>query len=392
MLSSRFTRAIDFYMLFLIIAMAIISCLFIFTASQSGQYEGNFVTKQILFYILGFVFMFVIALLDSEQLKKISWLIYGLTFASILFLIIAPYSIARPINGAKAWYQLPFIGSFQPSEFMKISFIIVVSNIIDTHNKNYNLHTTKLDLLLIAKIAIVTLPPAVVVLRQPDTGMVMLYLAMLVPMIYLSGINKILASLVTVLPIFIISILTFVYFRFHDFFERQILGSLLPHQRERIEGWLNPFEYPNQGYQTKQGILAIGSGELSGKGWGQGQVYIPEKHTDFIFAAIGEETGFIGASIVIGIFFLILYRIISISLNSREQFGALVCTGIVGVLSFQIFQNIGMTIGLLPVTGVTLPFLSYGGSSLLSNMMLLGLAQGVMSNYKGYMFSQETDY
>lgn len=391
-MSSQRLRTIDFQMVILIILMAIISCVFIYSAAKSGQYKENFAEKQIIFYILGFVMMFITTYFDSDQLKKISWLIYGVIFASILFLIIAPYNIARPINGAKAWYQLPLIGSFQPSEYMKIAFIIVVSNVIDKHNKKYNKHTIKLDMLLLSKIAAVTIPPTLIVLIQPDTGMVMLYLAIIVPMIYMSGINRVLASLITVLPITVISLLVFIYFRFNEFFQTKLLGLLLPHQRDRILGWLDPFQYTNQGYQTKQGILAIGSGQLIGKGWGQGLVYIPEKHTDFIFSAIGEETGFVGCSIVICLFFILIYRIISIALSSKVQFGAYICAGVVGVLSFQIFQNIGMTIGLLPVTGVTLPFLSYGGSSLLSNMILLGLVQGVMANYKNFMFSKQIDY
>ncbi|MEH7080929.1 FtsW/RodA/SpoVE family cell cycle protein, partial [Bacillus velezensis] len=317
-------RYFDVKIILLVILLSIISCAFVYSASNSGQYKENFVEKQIIFYVIGFILMFISTTFDSEQLKKLSWISYVVIFASIIFLLFAPESIARRINGAKAWYQLPLIGSFQPSEYMKICFILVVSNIIDKHNKKHQEHTLRLDLLLIGKIAIVVVPPSVFVLRQPDTGMIMLYFAIIVPMIYMSGINKILASLITVLPISIISTIVFIYFRFNEFFINNILGLLMPHQRQRIFGWLDPFQYTDEGYQTKQGILAIGSGQLRGKGWGQGHVYIPEKHTDFIFAAIGEDTGFIGCSIVIGIFFVLIYRIVTIALSSSEHFGLLV--------------------------------------------------------------------
>jgi cell division protein FtsW (lipid II flippase) len=381
-------RQINIYLLLL----ALISCLFIYSSSTNfGQYGDAFIVKQITFYCIGFVIMYAVSRLDFEQLKKISWPFYGVIVFLLIALIFAPESIARPINEAKSWYHIKFIGTFQPSEFFKFALLLVVAKLIESHNKKGQVQTYFTDLWLLTKIAIISIPPMLIVYKQPDTGMLMLYMAMLIPMIYFSGIKKQLLAVITIIPTVLISTIIIIYFWFNQFFTDKILTSLSPHQISRINGWLHPFEYSDSAYQTKLGLLAIGSGLLSGKGYLQNNVYVPEKHTDFIFSTIAEETGFIGASIVIVLFFLLLYRMVFHALHAKKQFTFLITAGIIGLLTFQIFQNIGMTIGLLPVTGVTLPFLSYGGSSLLSNMMLIGLIHAIKMSYSGYMFKNTNE-
>lgn len=242
---------------------------------------------------------------------------------------------------------------------------------------------------LLFKIGIITIPPMLIVYEQPDTGMLMLYLALIIPMIYFSNLNKKLLLTLTLIPVTIISIIVVMYVHFNSFYTENVLGQLSPHQISRINGWLQPFEYGDSAYQTRQGILSIGSGELAGKGYLQNEVYVPEKHTDFIFSTIAEEMGFIGGALVIFIYFLLLHRIVILVLHAKTNFSYVTGAGIIGLLTFQIFQNIGMTMGILPVTGVTLPFLSYGGSSLLSNMMLIGLVLSIKKSYEGYMFKSE---
>lgn len=381
---------LDHQIVIYIILLCIISCFFIYSSSlRSGQYNGaiNFVYKQIFYYIIGFVAMILISKLDLEQLKTFALFIYIVIFILLIGLIFAPESIARPINDAKAWYQVPFIGSFQPSEFLKFSFLILTSWIIVTHNKKYNdVHKIKTDFILFGKIALLTLPPMLLVYIQPDTGMIMLYMAMLFPMLFFSGIQKKILLFILSVPTSIVSIIVFCYIFFNKFYQDKILGSLSPHQISRINGWLDPFQYSDSAYQTKQGLLAIGSGQIYGKGYMHNNVYIPEKHTDFIFSNIAEETGFIGASIVLIILFLLILRFVQISLNTNTQITILLTSGIVSLFTFQVFQNVGMTMGLLPVTGVTLPFLSYGGSSLLSNMLLIGVMISIKNSYTGLMF------
>lgn len=242
------------------------------------------------------------------------------------------------------------------------------------------------------KIIGITLPPILIVYKQPDTGMIMLYAALLSAIVLFSGIHKSILLVLTAIPSIIITALIIIYINFQDFFNQQILERLSSHQISRINGWLKPFEYGDSAFQTKKGILAIGSGLTTGKGYLGNNVYIPEKHTDFIFAAIAEELGFLGGSAVVILFFLLIYRIVVITINADQHLSTLMGVGIVGLLAFQIFQNIGMTMGLLPVTGVTLPFLSYGGSSLLSNFLLLGIVLVIKNSYEGYMFKSNVEY
>lgn len=182
------------------------------------------------------------------------------------------------------------------------------------------------------------------------------------------------------------STLIFLFLQYPSIIFDKLIPLLKPHQQSRILGWLAPFDYADQGYQTQQSILAVGSGGMNGKGLGYGNVYIPEKHTDFIFATIAEEGGFLIAAFIVLMFLLLIYRTILIGYAADNLFGTLLCAGAIGILTLQIFQNIGMIVGLMPVKGIALPFLSYGGSSLFSNMMLMGLILSVRKTYKSICF------
>ncbi len=333
--------------------------------------------------------MFAVARIDSDQLLKLAWPLYIIGFASILLLKVMPSSIAPTILGAKRWYSIPFLGSIQPSEFFKIFLLILVASLVIKHNNMYFEHTMQSDFLLIGKVILVTLPPSIVVYRQPDTGMVFLYAAGVATILLLSGIQTKLILWLTALPVTIGGALVYIYLQYPYIIFQKLVPLLKPHQQERILGWLAPSQFSDQGYQTAQSLLAAGSGGLVGKGIGNGTVYIPEKHTDFIFATVAEEGGFILASIVICIFLLLIYRIITIAHASDTPFGVYICAGSAVMLSLQIFQNIGMIVGLMPVKGISLPFLTYGGSSLFSNMILIGIYLSIRKSYKKYMFSAD---
>ncbi|WP_107924458.1 FtsW/RodA/SpoVE family cell cycle protein [Lysinibacillus parviboronicapiens] len=368
--------------------LGVISCLFVHSGSVVfEQYTSSFIIKQSIFYLIGFSMMFGVAMLDIEQLKKIGWPFYGLMVLLTVGLIVAPESIARTVNEAKSWYQIPFLGSLQPSEFLKFAFLIVVGKVIVAHQEKHVRPSYLTDLALLLKIALIVIPPTLVVYKQPDTGMVMLYMAMILPMIFFSGIHTKLLVAFTTIPVVIVSTVVILYVQFNDFFTEKLLGKLSGHQVSRIYGWLQPYEYPDSSFQVRQGFLAIGSGEFTGKGYLNNDVYVPEKHTDFIFSAIAEEFGFAGGAFVIMLLFFVIYRIVLITVQAKDPFMALMGAGISSLLAFQITQNIGMTLGLLPVTGVTLPFLSYGGSSLLSNFMLMGIVMVIHKSYNGYIFT-----
>ncbi|MGE7998652.1 FtsW/RodA/SpoVE family cell cycle protein [Lysinibacillus sp. NPDC093190] len=367
--------------------LGIISCLFVHSSSTVfEQYTSSFIIKQFFYYLIGFLVMYGVATLDIEQLKKIGWPFYWVMVLLTFALFISPESIARTVNEAKRWYQIPVLGSFQPSEFLKFALLIVVSKIIVAHREKYVRPTFLTDMRLLFIIAVITLPPTLAVYKQPDTGMAMIYMSMIIPMIFFSGIQKKLLIIFTAIPVSILSVVAILYVKFNEFFTDKILNKLSGHQISRIYGWLQPNEHPDSSYQTRQGFSAIGSGQFTGKGYMNNNVYVVEKHTDFIFANIAEEVGFIGAAFVITLLFFVIYRIVLITVEAKDPFMTLMGAGISSLLAFQITQNIGMTIGLLPVTGMTLPFLSYGGSSLISNFMLMGIVMIIYNSYSGYMF------
>jgi len=367
--------------------LGIISCLFVHSSSTVfEQYTSSFIIKQLFYYLLGFFILYGVATLDIEQLKKVSWPFYWAMVLLTFGLFIAPESIARTVNEAKRWYHIPVLGSIQPSEFLKLAFLIVVSKVIVAHREKYVRPTFLTDMRLLLIIAVITLPPTLAVYKQPDTGMVMLYMSMIVPMLFFSGIQRKLLIIFTAIPVSILSVMVILYVKFNDFFTDKILNKLSGHQISRIYGWLQPNEYPDSSFQTRQGFSAIGSGQFTGKGYMNNDVYVVEKHTDFIFANIAEELGFVGGAFVIVLLFFVIYRIVLITVEAKDPFMTLMGAGIASLLAFQITQNIGMTIGLLPVTGMTLPFLSYGGSSLISNFMLMGIVMIIYNSYSGYMF------
>ncbi|NKW87582.1 FtsW/RodA/SpoVE family cell cycle protein [Bacillus cereus] len=384
-----FLKGLDVTLILILCILCITSITAIYSSQQTGQYgESNFAMKQGLNYIIGFALLLLVAYLDVDQLQKLSWPLYIIGFVSLILLNRLPVSNFTPERlGAKRWFIFPGIGQIQPSEFFKIALLLLVASLAVKHNAQYLVRTFQTDLILVGKIILVSIPPVVIVYKQPDTGMVFLYAASIACILFMSGIQKKLIAICTAIPVTILSALIFIYFRYPDIIFNKLIPLLKPHQQSRILGWLDPFGHTDQGYQTQQSLLAVGSGGVEGKGFGYGNVYIPEKHTDFIFATIAEEGGFIIAACVVFVFLLLIYRISLIAYSASDLFGTLICVGTIGVLALQTFQNIGMIIGLMPVKGIALPFLSYGGSSLFSNMIMMGLVLSVRKNYKKYMFS-----
>ncbi|HFK1707273.1 TPA: FtsW/RodA/SpoVE family cell cycle protein [Bacillus mycoides] len=376
---------IDYILIFILFAIGIVSCFAIASAQASLPpflQNVNFVLKQIQWYAIGFIAIGVIMVIDFDRYKQIAWYLYS--FALILLIgleLQVPGAVT--IKGATAWYRLPGIGNFQPSEIMKLFLIIVVGRIIANHNEKYLFRTTREDFILLLKIFAASLPPLLLIAKEPDLGNTMVISVMLATMVLVSGIRwRFILGLTS--GIFAIgSTLTYIYFTHTEFFKEHILKE---YQLNRFYGWLAPYEYDAQGYQLRQAFLATGSGEMQGKGWENRQVYFPEPHTDFIFTNIAEQFGFLGASVIISFFFLLIYRMIHIALESNEPFGSYICAGTIGMFTFQVFQNIGMTIGLLPITGITLPLMSYGGSSLLTYMVAIGFILNVRSRTKIFMF------
>ncbi|WP_066065741.1 FtsW/RodA/SpoVE family cell cycle protein [Neobacillus soli] len=379
------TSKLDYSLVLILLLLFLASCLAIYSAQQSGQYDRNFLVYQIGWYVVGCVIIGVVMTLDSDQLRKITWYTYGFGIFLLGFLIVAPESIAPVINGAKNWFVLPKIGSIQPSEFMKIFIILGLAWVIDKHHQKNLVKTIQSDLWLLVKMGMVTMFPLLLIVKQ-DLGTALVFLAILVGMIFISGISwKLLVPMFSVGIALIGTVFYFVLWN-PDFLAKYF--GVGDYQLRRIYSWLDPYSYQGtDAYQLTKSLLAIGSGQTGGKGLGNREVYLPESQTDFIFSVIGEEYGFIGASILISIFFLLIYHITKVGMETKNNFYTYICVGVISMITFHVFQNIGMTIGVLPITGIPLPFISYGGSALMGNMMGLGLIFSIRYHYKKYMFS-----
>lgn len=374
----------DVNMWFLLFLFGVFSCLAIFTAQEMAQYEDNFMVRQAVFFLLAFAITFIVQHIDFEYYLKMSWVLYGFGLFLLVVLFFAPDNIAPTINGAKRWFTLPIIGNFQPSELMKIFNILVLSTIIYNHNRMYQEHTIQSDWKLVGKMAMVVIPPILLLTRQPDMGMIMMTGAIFASLLIVSGITYKILTLLFGIPILGMALFLFAFFRFPGVVETVLFANLSDYQVSRFYGWLNPFEYVDEGFQVARAISLIGTGGLTGN---NENIYLPEAHTDFIFAVISHNAGFLGGAMLLILYFVLLYLIIMIAFRCHHTYGTLICVGIVGMLAFQVFQNIGMNVGFLPVTGFTLPFVSYGGSSLVTTMLAVGIALSVRFHTKQFMFS-----
>jgi len=380
----------DWTLAFILFLFCIVSLISIYSAQTSGQYETNFVFDQLKWYIVGAVIISGALFFDPDQYKKLSWIFYGFGVFLLFVLMISPHCktcIAPERNGAHSWFILP-IGSIQPSEFMKVFLIMAISRLISDHNQKNQVKTLQSDFWLLVKIGLTAMVPLALIMEQPDLGTALVIMAITAGMILVSGISwKIILptfSFVALLGVGIIGIMLY----FPDFLKDHID----PYQYGRIYAWLDPYSYASgEGLHLISSLQAIGSGEIFGKGFMGKEVYVMERHTDFIFSLIAEEYGFIGASVVISLFFLLVYHLIKISLETNSQFNSYICAGIISMTAFHVFQNIGMTIQVLPITGIPLPFLSYGGSSLMGNMLAMGLVFSIRFYHKNYMFEADTD-
>lgn len=388
-----FADRFDWTLAFILLLLFIVSLFAISSAQTSGQYPINFIPRQAFWYIVGAAIIGFTMFFEPEQYKKMSWILYGIGIFVLIALLLAPGGdgqIAESRGGAKSWFHLPGIGSIQPSEFMKTFFILTMARMISKHHENFVLKTLKTDLFLLGKIIATALVPLLFIMQQPDLGTSLVFLAITAAMIIVGGVTWKL-----ILPIFagtavVGGSLLWMAVYMQDFLSDQF--GFKPYQFARIYSWIDPKSYASaEGYNLLNAMSAIGSGEITGKGYQGREVYVPENHTDFIFTVIGEEYGFIGASIVVSLFFLLIYHLTKITLQLKDPFSTYVCAGIIAMITFHVFQNIGMTIQLLPITGIPLPFISYGGSSLMGNMLALGLVFSMKFHHRTYMFGSSED-
>jgi len=380
---------LDYTLIFIVFLLFCASLIAIHSAPLTPDLEGShFVLRQFMWYVIGTVVAFGVFILDYERLKALSWIFYAIFLVLLLGLMAAKHGIPVPFahksHGAFSWYQLPAVGQIQPSEFMKIVLILLIGRLIVEHQEKWIEKTVKDDFRLLGKIFLVSLPPLGLVLLQPDLGTALVLMAIIASMILVSGIRwRIIFGLLAA------GILGIVLLVLDYFYTKLVVNIVLAeHQLERFYGWLDPYKHSNnEGFQLINSLNAVGSGKLYGVGPGNQNISLPESYNDFVFSVICNAFGFVGASLLIALFFLLIYRIIYSAIKTHDPYGAYLCTGITGMLTFTIFQNIGMTIQVMPITGIPLPFISYGGSSLLSNMIAIGIVLSVQAQTRKYMFS-----
>ena len=389
-LKKKRAERIDWALTLILFLFFLVSCVSIYSGQASGQYgDTNFLLQQIFWYMVGAVIIGVVMYFDSDQLKKLTWFLYGFGILLLLILAVAPETALTPkINGAQSWFQLP-IGSIQPSEFMKVFLILALSRTVQDHNEKVLNKTIKTDYRLLFKIGLVTGLPIGLIMLQPDLGTSLVMLAIMTGVIFVSGISWKIILAIYGLGVTLASVILYFVIWAPQILEKYL--HVKSYQFDRIYAWLDP-ENNAAGYHLSNSLKAIGSGQLSGKGFGERKVYIPESHTDFIFSVIGEEYGFLGGSIVIGLFFLLIYHLTKTALETTDPFNTYICVGIISLITFHVFQNIGMTIQVLPITGIPLPFISYGGSSLMGNMFAMGLVYSIHYHHRNYMFSSNRSY
>lgn len=381
------------------------------TAIFSSTYNhptmsGNF-NRQIVFGVLAFIVFFVTYSIPAITFRMIAIP----TYLFSLILLIVVLVIGRKTSGARSWLDIGPVG-FQPSEFAKLGTILVLALFLS--RKNTDIDSFK-DILYSLGIGFI---PIALILLEPDMGTSMVFMGLILIMIFWKGIS--LFGLFTVLsPGFVAISALFGFYYFlgalvlilvllflfkkdiffsgsifalnlaSGFFADYLYNALSPHQQKRIQSFIDPNSDPlGAGYNTIQAKVAIGSGGLFGKGFMQGNQtqlqYIPEQWTDFIYCVIGEEFGFIGSMIVLILFLYMFLRILKIASSTKDEFLSLAIIGILSVYIVHFLINIGMVVGILPVIGIPLPFVSYGGSSLLVNMFMLGLIANVYRNRKNY--------
>lgn len=344
---------------------AIISLISIYSASMYlSKTLGNLVLKQAMWYAVGILFIFIIYKLKISFFIKISPYIYLFNVILLLGLLF----VGPVINGSRCWYIIEGIGSFQPSEFMKISLVLIEAYIIDKFSSKEK--NTKNEFKLIALIFIVFLIPSILTFLEPDTGAVIIYFIITLLMLFISGIR--LRWFITGISTLIIIVASFLAFFFlkQDMFIK-IFGSDFFYRIDRVINWQN-----GSGMQLENSLAAIGSSGILGHGFNKTPLYFPEAGTDFIFSVYASNFGLIGSCIFILLVMLFDIHLIKVGMNSKNVYKYII-SGILGIFIYQQIQNISMTLGLLPITGITLPFISYGGSSLLSYMILIGFVMSI---------------
>lgn len=363
-------KRFDFVLFFTTIILCVYGFIIINSATMS-KLSGSepFLKTQIVAFTLGMIALFVLVIIDYDIYGTFYIPIYGISVALLIYVLINPVS-ASEWGDVRSWIAIGPV-TFQPSEIAKFGVIISVSKYIEINKDDLN------NPIVLIKVLVFAFFPIALILMQPDLGTALVFIFFIIVMIFVAGIDRkyIIAVLLIGLILLIIGLVSFYY----------IMQDYTPNKDYRLDR-IVAFFYPeidpeDTGYQVIQSKTAIGSGMIYGRGLYEGVQnqlgYLPTKETDFIFAVIGEELGLLGGLFLLSLYAILLYRLIRIAKNASNLFGSLIATGIAAMFFFHIFENIGMTMGLMPVTGIPLPFISYGGTFMLLNMVSIGITLSV---------------
>lgn len=326
--------------------------------------------RQIIFAVIGLFAMFGFSLIDYRALRSLWWVFY---LVSVLLLVIVDL-FGQVSGGAMRWINLGFF-QLQPSEVAKMALIIALAAF-------FSARVGKLRLRDYIRSVVLFIIPFLLILKEPDLGTGMIVALIYFVLVFYARPNRIQFFTLIMLVVLFVSTFILATFNIGPF------GKIIqPYQRNRIETFMDPGKDPyGQGYNVRQAQITLGSGGLFGRGLGQGSQsqlkFLPKPHTDFIFAGVGEALGFVGSAIVILLFGIFVYRILTVAAYSQDNFGMLVAAGTAAMFLFQVAINIGMNLGLTPVTGIPLPFLSSGGTSMVVSFAMLGIVQSIYLRYR----------
>ena len=354
-------RRLDWILLVTVLALSLVGTLLVWSATR-GADPRTFFVKQMLAIVVGLILVLATSALDYRKLRSWAPALYVL---SLLGLIAALTPLGTAVNGSKSWITLPAGYQVEPSEFAKLAVILMSAKFLSDARRSGVRPRLRAVALTVGFAAV----PLVLILKEPDLGVAVLILVVLAGLIALSGIRLYwLAGFAAAGALLVLAVLK--------------LHLLKAYQLSRLTAFAHPEANPQgSGYSAAQAKIAIGSGGMFGQGLFHGKMiaanFVPEQHTDFIFAVAGEELGFVGAAVIIGLLAVLLLRALRIAARAEDQFGMLIASGIAIWFAVQAFINIGMTLGIMPVTGLPLPFVSYGGSAMFADMLAVGCLQSV---------------
>jgi len=366
---TNFLKDFDYFLFIPVLLLSGIGILVLSSAVRTMPGGSGLLLKQVICLVIGIIISLTVCAIDYKDFKFLGFILYAISV--VLLVIVLFKGTGKEEWGSNSWLSLPVIGGFQPSEFAKIAIITVISIFLERMKEGHNIKENTLKLIMYSAV------PILLVLAQPDWGTALVFIFAIALMMFVYGIKY--------RYIFITIGTSMVMLPFMWFF------VMKEHQKWRIKTFLNPSLDPlGRGWQVVRSKLAVGSGQLFGK-----QLYkgiqtqnggVPVKESDFIFSVIGEELGFIGAVAVLVIIFLILMRCLYIARHSRDLYGSFLAVGLTAMMGFHFIENIGMCIGVLPVTGIPLPFISAGGSALVTNYFAIGLILSISMRRKKTLF------